>query len=229
MPRYGYIRLDDKERDVGRQAAQLDTIGGFDRILVERPARAPSGAPQWDKLVGALAPGDLVVVAAADRIADSARRFLEAVDRVTATGAHLSVLEEGIDTRSATGRHILRALASLVRMEREGMSQRKKEGIREARAQGRRVGRPPLPQPSGFREVCREWSEGRMDFRRAVEASGMRTTSFYKKAKELGFLPPAKKSGAGGGDLPGKPRRRGARTAPGDSAAPDCEASGPVV
>lgn len=229
MPRYAYIRLDERERDVGRQAAQLDTIGGFDRILVERPTRAASDSPQWDKLVGALAPGDLVVVSAADRIADSARRFLEAVDRVTSAGAHLSVLEEGIDTRSPTGRHILRALASLVRMEREGMSQRKKEGIREARARGRRVGRPPLPQPSGFREICREWSEGRMDFRLAVEASGMKTTSFYKKARELGFLPPAKRAGPGGRNGTGRTRADAPRDPLGDADASDCEGSGPVV
>jgi len=204
MARYGYIRLDAREREVGRQAAQLDTIGGFDRIAVERPARgatgaggkgpAPEPAPtQWERLVAALQADDLVVVASADRVADSARRFLEAVAQVREKGAHLNVLEEGIDTRTTTGRHILRAVESLTRIEREGMSQRKKDGIREARAQGRRIGRPPLPQPLAFRETCREWSEGRIDFREAAERSGMKTTSFFKKAKELGFLPPDRK------------------------------------
>jgi hypothetical protein len=217
MARYGYIRLDAREREVGRQAAQLDTIGGFDRIAVERPARGagkaaggsaaggatgavgPAGAAhaaapsQWERLVAALQADDLVVVASADRIADSARRFLEVVVQVREKGAHLNVLEEGIDTRTTTGRHILRAVESLTRIEREGMSQRKKDGIREARAQGRRIGRPPLPQPVAFRETCRDWSEGRIDFREAAERSGMKTTSFFKKAKELGFRPPLRK------------------------------------
>ena len=218
MARYGYIRLDAREREVGRQAAQLDTIGGFDRIAVERPARgatgrggagparaggtagkgpagaAPAAAPtQWERLVAALQADDLVVVASADRVADSARRFLEVVAQVREKGAHLNVLEEGIDTRTTTGRHILRAVESLTRIEREGMSQRKKDGIREARAQGRRIGRPPLPQPVAFRETCRDWSEGRIDFREAAERSGMKTTSFFKNAKELGFLPPPRK------------------------------------
>ena len=193
MARYGYIRLDAKEREVGRQAAQLDTIGGFDRILVERPSRSAPGSPQWEKLLEALAPDDLVVVAAADRIADGAQRFLDAVERVRGKGAHLSVLEEGIDTRSPTGKHILRAVAALLRIDREGRSLRRREGIREARAKGKRVGRPPLPQPVAFRETCREWSEGRLDFRVAAERSGMKTTSFYKKAKELGFRPPKRK------------------------------------
>ncbi len=190
MARYGYIRLDGREMEVGRQAAQLDTIGGFDRIAVDRPARGAQAASQWARLVAGLKPDDLVVVASADRIADSARRFLEAVAEVRAMGAHLSVLEEGIDTRTPAGRHILRAVESLVRIEREGMSRRKKEGLREAKEKGRRIGRPPLPLPVGFRDTCRAWSEGRIGFREAAAASGMKTTSFFKKAKELGFLPP---------------------------------------
>lgn len=193
MARYGYVRLDAREKEIGRQAAQLDSIGGFDRIAVERPARGTSPTMQWDRLVASLQPGDLVVVASADRIADSARRFLEAVAQVREKEADLSVLEEGIDTRTPTGRHILRAVGSLVRIEREGMSQRKKDGLREAKEKGRRIGRPPLPQPPGFRETCREWSEGRLDFREAAARSGMKTTSFFKKAKELGFPPPSRR------------------------------------
>jgi DNA invertase Pin-like site-specific DNA recombinase len=195
MARYGYIRLDVRENDVGRQASQLDTIGGFDRIAVDRPPRGAGKPPQsqWDRLLLALQEGDLVVVASADRGADSARRFLDAVAQVRAKGAHLNVLEEGIDTRTPTGRHILRAVGSLTRIEREGMSQRKKDGIRAAKAQGRRIGRPPLPQPVDFRETCKAWSEGRLDFREAASRSGMKTTSFFKKAKELGFLPPSRK------------------------------------
>jgi DNA invertase Pin-like site-specific DNA recombinase len=195
MARFGYIRLDVREREVGRQAAQLDTIGGFDRVVVERPVKSGPAFPLWERLVAALEAEDLVVVASADRMADSARRFLEAVEQVKEKQAHLSILEEGIDTRTPTGKHILRAIASLAKIEREGMSQKKKDGIRAARAKGTRVGRPPLPQPIAFRDTCREWSEGRLAFREAAERSGMKTTSFYKKAKELGFAPPPRKRG----------------------------------
>ena len=44
MPRYAYMMLDHIEKDVSRQAMQLDTIGNFDKIFVERLS------PRADKL-----------------------------------------------------------------------------------------------------------------------------------------------------------------------------------
>ena len=40
MARYAYIRLDDRDQEPMRQADLLDSIGGFDRIYVDKIGRA---------------------------------------------------------------------------------------------------------------------------------------------------------------------------------------------
>ncbi len=191
MPRYGYIRLDKKDPDVARQASQLDSIGGFDKVFVEQrrgPFSLNSIPEQLEKVMNLLQPGDLLYVASLDRFCGQIRDFLERVDRIVSRGAEFIALDESFDTRSPSSKSTLRMIKSLEALDRQTMSTRKKEGIRAAREEGRRIGRPPVSIPVGFREICREWSEGRIAGVEAIRRSGMKSTSFYKKAAGMGFV-----------------------------------------
>lgn len=191
MPRYGYIRLDKKDPDVARQASQLDSIGGFDKIFVEqrRGSFSVNSVPeQLEKVMNQLQPGDLLYVASLDRFCGQIRDFLERVDRIVSRGAEFIALDESFDTRSPSSKSTLRMIKSLEALDRQTMSARKKEGIRAAREEGRRIGRPPVSIPVGFREICREWAEGRITGVEAIRRSGMKSTSFYKKAAGTGFV-----------------------------------------
>ncbi|MGI6326685.1 MAG: recombinase family protein [Saccharofermentanales bacterium] len=195
MARYGYMLLDLSDPDVSRQAMQLDTIGGYDRIFVDRrPNRSGTGGRiQRKKMLQALIPGDVVYVAAADRLGDNMRDFLKVVHLMEDLGADLVILQENVDTRDSSGRAALRLLKSVANIDFHFQSQSKKIGIETARLQGRRIGRPPVPIPPGFRDICRQWSEGRISAAEAMRRSGLRSTSFYKKARELGFVAPSKR------------------------------------
>lgn len=188
MSRYGFMCLDGQETQISRQAMQLDTIGGFDRLYVERHEKADRWE-QRSRLLAALQPGDVVYVAAADRICDSLKDFLELAEAMDRSGAALVLLEEGLDMRTAAGQKSMRLLASFRRLDFAGQSRRKKIGIARARDEGRRIGRPPVSIPAGFRDLCRRWSLGEISGPEAVRLSGLRQTSFYKKAAELGYRP----------------------------------------
>jgi DNA invertase Pin-like site-specific DNA recombinase len=202
MPRYGYIRLDKKDPDVARQASQLDSIGGFDKIFVEqnKTGRAEGSAreqsdrvevsstEQLDRAMAVLREGDLLYVASLDRFCTKMKDFINHVDWILSKGADFVSLDESFDTRSASSKVAMRMIRKLELLERETMSNKKKEGIRAARNEGRRIGRPPVSIPTGFREICREWEQGRISGVEAILKSGMKSTSFYKKASELGFI-----------------------------------------
>ena len=188
MSRYGYIRMDSQEPEISRQALQLDTIGGFDRLFVERQGRHGRWE-QRDRLLSAIAAEDLVFTTSADRICDSLKDFMQIATSILEKGAHLILLEEGLDTRSAHGQKSLSLLQSFQRIEFNGQSRRKKAGIAAARQKGRRIGRPPVSIPPGFRDLCRDWADGRISGPEAVKRSGLKQTSFYKKAAELGYSP----------------------------------------
>jgi DNA invertase Pin-like site-specific DNA recombinase len=212
MTRFGYMLLDAADPDVNRQALQLDSIGGFAKIAVDRPAAEarPHHQPprqQRARLIARLQPGDVVFAASLDRWCDSLRDFLDTCRLISQAGADLCVLAESLDTRSAAGRQTIRVLQGFEKLDFNYLSSRKKAGIEAARKQGRRIGRPQIAIPPGFREICREWAAGRISGPEAARRSGLRNTSFYKKAGELGYKAAprgkaAKTSAAG--EMPGK-------------------------
>ena len=192
MPRYAYMLLDQVEKDVSRQAMQLDTIGGFDKIFVDRLSPRSDAREQRQRLIESVNSGDVVFAAAADRICRQTREFLELIETLEAKGAALVLLEEGFDSRSNAGRQSLKLIRTFAGLDFQFQSSRKKLGIQAARGQGRRIGRPPVSIPPAFREICQRWSSGQITGREAASQAGLRSTSFYKKAAELGFKAPPK-------------------------------------
>lgn len=190
MARYAYMLLDQTEKDVSRQAMQLDTIGGFDKIFVDRISPRQPEREQRQRLIALLAAGDVVYAAAIDRFCDQSRDFFEVYYEFEQRGAELVLLEENFDTRSQAGRQSLKMLKTFARLDYLFQSERKKQGIEAARGQGRRIGRPPVAIPPHFREICQKWSMGQITGREAARQAGLRSTSFYKKAAELGFKAP---------------------------------------
>ncbi len=193
MTRYGYILLDEHDPDISRQALQLDSIGGFKRIFVDRHLNK---RPRWEqrrRLLECLQAGDVVYAAAADRICSNLDDFLSCLAHIDDRGAALFLLEEQLDSRSACGRQTIRTLGAFSALNFKDQSRRKKEGIRRAQAAGRRIGRPPVSIPPGFRDLCKDWEQGLISTQEAMAKSGLKSTSFYKKASELGFVAPGKK------------------------------------
>ncbi len=190
MTRYGYIKLDKKDPDVARQASLLDTIGGFDKLFVEqkKSKELPNLIPeQLTKVMQLLQNGDLLYVASFDRFCTQTREFIERVEWILSQDADFISLEEVFDTRSSTSKSVFKTIKALETLDRETMSLRKKEGIRIAREDGRRIGRPPVSIPVGFRDICKDWELGKITGVEAIRKSKMKSTSFYKKADELGY------------------------------------------
>jgi DNA invertase Pin-like site-specific DNA recombinase len=194
------MMLDPTEKDVSRQALQLDTIGGFDKIYIDRLGRLSVPGPhvevceQRQRLIDSLAAGDVVFAAAADRLVRQTREFLDLLSVFEEKGAELVLLEEHFDTRSPAGRQGIKLLRTFAQLDFQYQSTRKKQGIQAARGQGRRIGRPPVPVPRAFRDICQRWSSGQISGREAARLAGLRSTSFYKKAGELGFKSPPRNS-----------------------------------
>jgi DNA invertase Pin-like site-specific DNA recombinase len=67
-------------------------------------------------------------------------------------------LKEGLDLGSASGRLQLAILAALSQFERKRLRERTVAGLQRARAQGKRLGRPPEPVPVGKLEPVKEIS-----------------------------------------------------------------------
>ena len=79
-----------------------------------------------------------------DRFARSVSHLLRALETFRALGIEFVSLTEQVDTTTPMGKMIFTVLASVSELERGLISERCRAGIRNARAKGKRLGRPPL-------------------------------------------------------------------------------------
>jgi DNA invertase Pin-like site-specific DNA recombinase len=87
---------------------------------------------------------DVVVVAAFDRFGRSVRHLVETLELFRHLGVEFISLREQIDTGSPLGQAVFTIIAAIAQLERGLIVERVKAGLRRAKAEGRRLGRPRL-------------------------------------------------------------------------------------
>ncbi len=85
---------------------------------------------------------DAVVVWKFDRFARSVSHLLRALENFQALGIEFVSLTEGIDTSTPMGKMVFTVLGAVAELERSLIVERVKAGLRNARAKGKRLGRP---------------------------------------------------------------------------------------
>jgi DNA invertase Pin-like site-specific DNA recombinase len=100
--------------------------------------------PELDKLLAGARRRrfDAVVVYRYDRFARSLRHLVNALEEFRSLGIEFVSIHEGVDTSTPNGRLIFGIFASIAEFERELIRDRVKAGLRNARAKGKRLGRP---------------------------------------------------------------------------------------
>jgi len=85
---------------------------------------------------------DVVVVWSFDRMARSVSHLLRALETFNALGIAFVSLREQIDTSTPAGKMVFTVLGAVAELERSLIAERVKAGLRNARAKGKRLGRP---------------------------------------------------------------------------------------
>ncbi len=87
---------------------------------------------------------DAVVVWKFDRFARSVSHLLRALETFKALGVEFVSLSEQVDTSTPMGKMVFTVLGAVAELERSLIVERVKAGLRNARAKGKRLGRPRL-------------------------------------------------------------------------------------
>ncbi len=88
---------------------------------------------------------DVVVVWRFDRFARSVSHLLRALETFQSLGIEFVSLSEQMDTSTPTGKMVFTVLGAVAELERSLIVERVKAGLRNARAKGKRLGRPKKP------------------------------------------------------------------------------------
>lgn len=85
---------------------------------------------------------DVVAVWKFDRMARSVSHLLRVLETFDSLGIHFVSLSEAIDTATPAGKMVFTVLGAVAELERSLIVERVKAGLRNARAKGKKLGRP---------------------------------------------------------------------------------------
>jgi len=85
---------------------------------------------------------DVVAVWKFDRFARSVTHLLRALDTFRVLGIEFVSLSEALDTATPAGRMVFTVLGAVAELERSLIAERVRAGLRNAKAKGKRLGRP---------------------------------------------------------------------------------------
>lgn len=144
----GYMRVSksDGSQNMDPQYDGLTQAGVHpDQIYQDKASGKKEDRPGLQACLKALREGDVLVIWKLDRLGRNLRHLVNTIHDLTTRGIGLKVLTghgTALDTTTPSGKLIFGIFASLAEFERELISERTKEGLKSARARGRKGGRP---------------------------------------------------------------------------------------
>jgi len=104
-------------------------------------AIAATERPAMAALLAYVREGDVVVVAAIDRLGRNTLDVLNTVEALKTKGVSVVSMREGFDLATPAGKLMLTMLAPVAELERENLKARQLAGLERARAEGKSLGR----------------------------------------------------------------------------------------
>lgn len=140
--KFGYARVSTKDQSLDRQIDSLK-IAGCEEIYTEKISGRKKDKPELDSLLSKLRKGDVLIVDSLDRLGRTSKELINLLSHFKEKGIQLRSLKEGVfDTTSPMGEAIFQIIAVLKAMEVEVLRERTMDGLKAARARGKKGGRP---------------------------------------------------------------------------------------
>jgi len=177
----GYARVSTADQDLSGQVTRLKNAGAI-RVFEDVISGKQFDRPGLTALMDHARPGDSLTVTRLDRLGRSLKELLETVENLKDQDIGLISLEERIDTTSAAGELIFHVFGAIAHFERRLISERTKDGIEAARAQGRKPGRPPLQAETVL--ALRNLVQAGMTAGQAAKQLGIARSTAYRLIKE---------------------------------------------
>lgn len=142
--RVGYARTSTTDQKAGLEAQLRDLrAAGCIKLFQEELSSVATKRPELECCLDYLREGDILIVTKLDRLARSVADLVAITKKLKAKQVALRILAMNLDTESPTGKLMLNLLGSIAEFERELMLERQREGIAQAKAEGKYKGRTP--------------------------------------------------------------------------------------
>ena len=175
-----YRRVSSEGQSLDRQEFQ-DAV----KVFEETESGAKRDGPQLNLMLDYIRDGDTVQVWELSRLARSLRDLEEIVEKITAKGASVHFLSEGLKFGAGSGDDIfstfqMQVLGAFAQMERSLTKKRQREGIQKAKARGVYKGR----QATIDAEKVKALLEKGLSASEVAKTLGVNRSSVYRLAKD---------------------------------------------
>lgn len=149
---FGYARCSTNEnkQDLNRQARELKELGATDKTIYKEFVTGSANVKvEFEKLLGVIKEGDTLAVTEVSRISRSTKQLCEIIELVQERKLKL-IIKDSITIDCTKGeidpmtKAFLQMSGVFAELEKNMISQRVKSGMANAKAKGKRIGRPDL-------------------------------------------------------------------------------------
>lgn len=192
----GYARCSTEKQDLRAQKQQLRDLGVENaRIYVDHGYTGRKRArPGLDKALAACRDGDVLVVTKLDRLGRSISDVSSIAEHLTDQGVKLQMGSTVYDPEDPMGRMFFNMTAVFAEFEADLISQRTKEGLAIAKAEGRLSGRRTRLTPfqqEHMRSMLTSGEYSQADVARSMNLSQAWVSRLAAKWRAAGLLDPA--------------------------------------
>lgn len=180
MALVGYARVSSIGQTL---AVQLDKLKECDKIFQEKVSGVTDKRPQFQTCLEYVRQGDTLVVTKLDRLARSTLHLCQIAAELERKQVDLQVLDQNIDTKSATGRLLFNMLGAIAQFETEIRAERQREGIQKARERGVKFGTRKKLNKREIAELQKQRRQGAL-IKTLMQDYGLSKTSVYRYLKE---------------------------------------------
>ena len=180
MALVGYARVSSVGQTL---AVQLDKLQQCDKIFQDKVTGVTDKRPQLQACLEYVRQGDTLVVTKLDRLARSTLHLCQIAEELERKQVALQVLDQNIDTNSATGRLLFNMLGAIAQFETEIRAERQREGIQKARERGVRFGKQKTLNQEEVVELQKRRRQGVL-IKTLMRDYGLSKTSVYRYLKE---------------------------------------------
>jgi DNA invertase Pin-like site-specific DNA recombinase len=182
-----YARTSTNRQEKGLEAqvralkafAEQKGVTEYDVFSDEGISGAKASRPSLDQAMQAIRARKYegIIVYSFSRFARSTKHLLEALDEFQTLNVGFISLSESIDTKSAIGKALFTIISAISQLERELISERVKNGLNNAIAKGKLLGRKRTRNSLLIRELASK----NYSYRKIAKLVGCSTTTVHRE------------------------------------------------
>lgn len=163
---FAYCRVSTADQTTTNQVEEIRRAGfqvEDHRVVMETVSGSVAARERagFAKLLDRMESGDVLIVTKLDRLGRNAMDVRSVVEELSARGIRVHCLAlGGVDLTSAAGRMTMQVIAAVAEFERDLLLERTQAGLLRAKAEGKRLGRPPALTDTQHEEIARELEDG---------------------------------------------------------------------